>query len=337
MAGNPVPSGSSYSISVVVCTCDRGESVIVTLRSILANTGVQLDLVVIDQSSENDTQRAIAALDPDPRLRYFRATERGLGRARNMGLANVQNDLVAMTDDDCEVPTTWLATLCKVMEAHPTVALAFCDVVAGPHDTGQGTIPAHQCSSDRLIGTPAQLRRIHFLGAGMVVRRGAIVEIGGFDPWLGAGGEFHAFEDVDIALRALLRGYGVYRTKETSVIHYGFRSWTAFRALLRRDFIGIGAGYAKLLKSGQWRVLPMMTSQFWGHVLRPALTEVARLRKPPVGVRVSSFMAGFLRGWKTPVDRRSLRYVLPEESQLGNTPDNAVEAMSDKAKDGTAI
>ncbi len=52
-------------------------------------------------------------------------------------------------------------------------------------------------------------------------------------------------------MRALLFGHEVYETDAVAVLHYGFRT-SAERALSRRNWVGIGAAYAKPVKGGHW-------------------------------------------------------------------------------------
>src|SRR5579884_1697737 len=122
------------AITAVVCTRNRGALVRGAARSILANGHPAFRLVVIDQSANDESAAALADLRSDPRLVYVRSNTVGLSRARNISLRMVDTDVVAFTDDDCEVPGDWLASLQAVLSEHPKVAVPFCSVLAGPHD-----------------------------------------------------------------------------------------------------------------------------------------------------------------------------------------------------------
>src|SRR5215212_10675803 len=100
------------SIAVVIPTRNRGESVVATVRSLLADRGTGFELIVVDQSDDDATRRALSSLQA-PNLRYVRTSTRGSAAARNVGIRHARSDLVAMTDDDCEVSPGWIDGLAE--------------------------------------------------------------------------------------------------------------------------------------------------------------------------------------------------------------------------------
>jgi hypothetical protein len=147
------------------------------------------------------------------------------------------------------------------------------------------------------------------IGAGMAIRRSCVEKLGGFDNFLGAGGMFPSADDRDIAIRALLCGYQVYETARVAVEHFGFRTWEQGKQLARRDFVGIGAAYAKPLKCGRWDFLEVAIFDFLNEALLPPLRDVLKLRRPRGLARISSFILGFYHGLVTPVDKTSIRFI----------------------------
>jgi len=88
------------SISVVIPTHDRRELLAVTLRSVLRQQDVQLDVTVIDDGSTDDTAQFVRGLR-DPRVRYLRnETPQGVCAARNQGIAASTGAWLAFVDDD---------------------------------------------------------------------------------------------------------------------------------------------------------------------------------------------------------------------------------------------
>jgi len=294
-------------VSAVICTRNRGNSILSAVESLLANTYPNFELVVIDQSSDNHTAQALAPFAGDTRLRYIRTNTQGVGLARAMGLNAARAELVAMTDDDCDVPTDWLEHMVNVLEQHPRAAIVFCDVVAAPHDPEKGWILTNVSSENREIDSLKAWNAAGGanagIGAGMAVRRTAIQRIGNVDAHLGAGGYFRSGWETDITLRALLNKHAVYRTNSTSVIHFGFRTHEQGRSLMRRYMFGIAAVYAKLLKCGYWQLLPVIFSEAWRTVIAPGATALLRLRKPPVLGRAVSLVQGLSQGWRARIDR----------------------------------
>ena len=303
-----MPSTDKEIITALVCTRNRGAQIAATVKSILASDYPNFELIVVDQSDGDDTQRALAPFQADPRLRCLRPGTLGAGRARNLGIREACGALVALTDDDCEVPAHWLETMAAAFAAHPTAAVAFCNVEAAPHDGTLGFIPAYNRSGSVLLSGIGDKCAARGIGAGIAVRREAALALGGFDERMGPGAEFPACEEGDLAVRALLRGYTVYETDAVAVRHAGFRTWEEGKLLARRDWAGIGAAYAKPLKCGHWRFAVVPAYEFFRFALWPPVSDVLHGRRPRGLGRIAAFWQGFAQGWRTPVDPETLLF-----------------------------
>jgi glycosyltransferase involved in cell wall biosynthesis len=296
-------------ISALVCTYGRGRLVVDTVSSILANTQPNFELVVVDQSKDNETLEALKSFCVDPRLRYLKSTTIGKGDALNAGLNATTGSVIAITDDDCTVPPNWLETFASIFAIHPKVAVAFCCVEAAEHDRAAGFVPDFVRSGERMLTTMHDARHVRGLGAGIAVRRDMIKEIGGFDPMLGPGSKFHDCDDRDIAIRALLARHHVYETSKIAVKHFGFRSWQQGPQLARRNFLGIGAAYSKFLKCGRIHLMYIPAREFIKYALWPPVRDLLHFRQPSGIVRITAFVEGFLRGLRTPLDRATMIFV----------------------------
>ena len=106
-----------------------------TVASILANTHPNFELVVVDQSKDNETLEALKPFGADPRLRYVKITTVGKGNALNAGLKETKGSVIAITDDDCTVPPKWLENLPQFSSHTRRSRLLF--VVSRPASTTQ--------------------------------------------------------------------------------------------------------------------------------------------------------------------------------------------------------
>src|SRR4051812_9656799 len=95
---------SPAGITAVICTRNRGEAVVRAAASVLANDHPSFRVVVVDQSSDGLSEKAMERLLLDPRLKYVKSQTIGVSRARNEGLSLADTEVVCFTDDDCEVP-----------------------------------------------------------------------------------------------------------------------------------------------------------------------------------------------------------------------------------------
>lgn len=292
-------------ITAAICTRNRGAAAVTAARSVLANESPHLRLVIVDQSTSHETERALAEVRSDARVTYVRLSSVGVSRGRNEALRLASTEIVAFTDDDCEVVEGWLPTVQGIFDEHPRAAVAFCSVRAGPFDAQAGFIPVYECRGTRIIDNLIDKCTARGIGAGLAVRRRVVLdELRGFDEALGAGGRFPAAEDGDIATRALLAGYEVCETDQTYVIHHGFRTWAQGRELGRRDWRGIGAACAKPLRAGRWDFVPVALYELVVCAVWPPIGDLARLRRPRGVSRGISFLGGLAGGLWTPLNRK---------------------------------
>ncbi len=295
-------------ISALVCTRNRGGSVVGTVESILVDDEYCDEVLVIDQSDDDETELAVRPLLKDSRVRYVRSNTQGKGVALNLGLEVAQNEIVAITDDDCEVDAAWGGTHARAFARYPKVAVTFGSVLAVDHDRQRGFIPTYVLKRSKLCKNIWDKLTARGIGANMAVRRKAIVDLGGFDPSLGPGGRFQACVDGDVAVRSLLAGHHVFETRDTRVYHSGFRDWSEGRTLTRNAWIGIGAAYLKLLKCGRLDALPLYVFEFVVGALLPAARATLTFQRRKGWLRVTSFLRGSVYGLRTPVDRHRLLY-----------------------------
>lgn len=88
------------TVTAIVPTKNRIGLLSVTVRSILAQQGVDVEVVIVDDGSEPDVAQQIAALS-DERIRVVRnPSSRGVASARNQGVGEARTPWVAFCDDD---------------------------------------------------------------------------------------------------------------------------------------------------------------------------------------------------------------------------------------------
>lgn len=86
-------------VSVVIPTFNRARLVGRAVASVLAQTHAELECLVVDDGSSDDT-RAVLAAFTDPRLTVTRQANRGVSAARNAGLALARGNYLALLDSD---------------------------------------------------------------------------------------------------------------------------------------------------------------------------------------------------------------------------------------------
>lgn len=111
-----MPSGAEEPdlVTVVLPTYNRARTLPRAIASVLNQDYRNLELLVVDDASGDDTAAVVAAI-ADPRIRYIRLPQNGgASHARNAGLAQAKGAFIAFQDSDDE----WLAgKLAKQVEA----------------------------------------------------------------------------------------------------------------------------------------------------------------------------------------------------------------------------
>lgn len=87
-------------VSVVIPTHNRSGLLSLTLRSVLLQRDVDLEVIVVDDGSEDDTPRLLEGLG-DPRVRVLHhEVPQGVSAARNHGIVEAQGRWISFLDDD---------------------------------------------------------------------------------------------------------------------------------------------------------------------------------------------------------------------------------------------
>ena len=181
------------TVSIIICTRDRAESLRETLVSIAATnvpTDLEAELVVVDNGSTDRTAQVVAEHLATPRLPVRRVFEpaAGLSNARNAGLRHTKSDVILFTDDDVRVPADWIAGMCRPILSGGADAVAGGVHFPAEYEAALSKEPFHTrrgwlASTEGLDPhNPGGL-----VGANMAFSRRAADTLGGFDPELGAG------------------------------------------------------------------------------------------------------------------------------------------------------
>ena len=89
-------------VSTVIPTYQRANLVARAIRSVLSQTVQDLEVIVVDDASTDDTKAAVAAVG-DTRVRYLRHEKnKGLPASRNTGIQAARGEYIAFLDDDDE-------------------------------------------------------------------------------------------------------------------------------------------------------------------------------------------------------------------------------------------
>jgi len=182
-------------ISVIIPTLNRANYLRRSLLSVINQEGVDFEIIIVDDFSQDDSYDRISDL-LDDRIRYVRLEASvGAAQARNLGAAQARGKYLAFQDsDDVWLPGKLIAQFQALEAGKPNEVLNFCSHqrVIG---TDQVAIPS-KATQQKSGDIFEELLKENFISTQtLMVRRQTFKEIGGFDPML------PRYQDWDIALR----------------------------------------------------------------------------------------------------------------------------------------
>jgi GT2 family glycosyltransferase len=178
---------------VVVTTRNRKDDLRVCLQSI-DRQDVAVEIIVIDDASDDGTPEMIAAEFPHARL-IVHAGMQGYIRGRNEAARLATSDVIVSVDDDAAFSSAGVisqALACFDDDRVAAVAIPYIDV--NRESTVRQAAP--DCVDTYVVET--------FIGTAHAVRRHVFVELGGYREEL-----FHQGEESDLCVRILAAGYVV--------------------------------------------------------------------------------------------------------------------------------
>jgi GT2 family glycosyltransferase len=286
----------TLTVSVVVVTYGRPESVRECLTHLERLRTAPLEVIVVDATPADATRRLVREEYPEVRLVHSTLGRGTTPESRQMGFALTRGDVVAFIDDDAYVAEDWLDELVRPYADPAVVAVGgrADNDIPGEESEGLGQI-GRLLPDGRLTGhfgaDPGRVIEVdHLLGANMSFRRSALDAIGGIR------GNYPGTclcEESDISLRLRATGGKLLFTPRAVVRHvaapYGIggkRFDRRYLYYLRRNHV------VMLVRNFGWR--DPITRHYAGTAIR---AQHAYLRE--AGRR--------LRPFKTDGTRRSLR------------------------------
>jgi glycosyltransferase involved in cell wall biosynthesis len=112
-------------VSVVIPCFNLGEFVEEAVQSVLAQTFVDFEIVVVDDgSTDADTRRRVDGLASQPKTAVLHTANQGLSAARNLGIARSHGAYVCSLDADDRLRPMWLERAVALLDENPDIAFA---------------------------------------------------------------------------------------------------------------------------------------------------------------------------------------------------------------------
>ena len=298
-------------IEIVICTYNRAarlDAVLATLEQQACEDRITWRVLVVDNASTDDTAQIVAARIAKgslPGLRRAFEPRQGLTFARQRGARETNAPWIAYVDDDNFLAPTWLAAVGRAIRAHPDAGGIGGKVVL-----------------DWEVPPPAYLKEFGFCyaaqdhgevdcvvdslaGAGMVLRRSALLESGWLDRPLVAdrvGKSLVSGGDVELAQRVRAAGYDLWFAPDAMLKHRIPASRMSRRYLFRiiRELGASAALISALTWPGDWKSWQGMAHDRRSHWYRIALRGLKYAMRHPrtltPALAWASHALGYARG-----------------------------------------
>jgi glycosyltransferase involved in cell wall biosynthesis len=280
-------------VSVVLPAYNRGTWIGASVASLLGQTGVDFEVIVVDDGSTDDTRARLEAF-ADPRLRVLAVPHGGVAAARNAGVAACRGRYVAFHDSDDEALSGRLARPVEVLAARPELGLVIMNGrFLAPEDGSGAEEPwikpeVTKALVGRTIGVAEVFRRNLGQLQGMCFTRAALDAVGPFDA------TFRILDDLDLVLRVAARFPAVFVDEPVFAYRRHPGGIARDRTTIREEAIRI----ADKLVAGQPEVLPVLGRAEFAkrQARRHARLARERLRAgDPLGARMAMRQARELR------------------------------------------
>ena len=128
-------------VSLIVPAYNAANTIKGTVESLLAQTHQELEVIVVDDSSTDQTSEILRSLS-DPRLRLLRQSNQGATVARNSGFQESHGAYILFIDSDDQLHPNSIAAMLQALQVEHTDSIATCGWVPFLSTPGdRGSIP----------------------------------------------------------------------------------------------------------------------------------------------------------------------------------------------------
>jgi GT2 family glycosyltransferase/glycosyltransferase involved in cell wall biosynthesis len=254
-------------VSIIILTYNKVGYTFQCLESILSNTDMEYEVIIVDNGSSDETTNLlnkllnINVIRNDDNLGFILGCNMGASVSKGRYLLFLNNDIV--------VTPRWLSKLVNTIESNSSIGAVGCKLIwpngllqeAGSIIWSDGSALGYGRGDNPLSPEYSYIRRVDYCsGACLLVRRDVFEGLGGFDErYIPA-----YYEDSDLCIAIQESGYDVVYQPNVTVFHHEFTSSSPENA-------------KKLMESNRLKFV-----EKWGNVLEtkyfPSLDNVISAR-----------------------------------------------------------
>ena len=210
------------------------------LDSLLAQDFTAWEVIVVDDGDAGAAEHVTPYLS-DPQFSFLQTDNGGPSTARNRGMAKVTTPYIGLIDGDDYLEPDFLSSMIAALEASPRIGFVTCDATFFGADRN-GELFSSYCPQQLPASLERVIRRQFNVFSQTVMRREAIMGIGGFDTSLISS------EDFDAWVRLLEAGWELAYVPRP-LVHYRRHSKQASRnatGMLKTALVATGRAQERL-------------------------------------------------------------------------------------------
>lgn len=237
-------------LSIIIVNWNVKDLLRKNLQSIFKLTeGLEFEVIVVDNASKDGSVQMVMSEFSQVNL-IVSNQNLGFAKANNLGLEQASGKYVLFMNPDMELKENSFKILFDWLENNSAIDLATCQLIY-PDGSRQNNIKNNPGLCDQLI---ILLKQHHFIqpkcvkqylakdfeytkeqpvkqimGAFVLVKNEVIQNLGGWDE-----DYFLWWEDLDLCKRAQAKGYQIWYTPQTKVIHYEAKSFEQQMSLVKQ-------------------------------------------------------------------------------------------------------
>jgi GT2 family glycosyltransferase len=216
-------------VTVIVPTLHRGRCLIDTVRDLLMQEHRPIEILIVDQSSEEPSAVQDLVRRHSDLISYHRVSFRGLPLARNYGWQKAKYEAIVFVDDDIRCgPSLVSEHLSGLTQSNVGMVAGGVDdrIPSEKHRAAPGRFNSWTATPVRSFGASDRCFVQHVAGCNFSVWRSVLQAAGGFDEALSMGAAL--YEETELCLRVKKLGFdisfnGSARLRHLAVAHGGCR------------------------------------------------------------------------------------------------------------------
>jgi glycosyltransferase involved in cell wall biosynthesis len=169
-------------VSIIIAAYNSENTITETINSVLSQTLSDLDVIVIDDGSSDNTCQRIKEIS-DSRVKLFAYENGGVAKARNRGIANAQGEYIAFLDHDDLWKPDKLEVQVSALKKAPDAGVAYSWTINMYSEEN----PVRYIKSPPVYvegNVYSQILLYNFVGSGsnILAKKEAVESVGEFDP-----------------------------------------------------------------------------------------------------------------------------------------------------------